>query len=192
MSIATGTCELRAPRNNPDQDGSVEVNVVRVDEIGESDDPIQWVLLTTESVNEFEEILTVIDYYSLRWRIEDWHKVLKTGCEIEERQLETWERMEVLLSLYSVIAWKVLELRELARGESTTSPDILLSEAERTILETKFPELSDQDGKAYAVSVAKLGGYLDRGSDPPPGWQTMWKGLQKLRMWAEGYELGAE
>ena len=192
VSIATGTCELRAPRNNPDQDGSVEVNVVRVDEIGESDDPIQWVLLTTESVNEFEEILTVIDYYSLRWRIEDWHKVLKTGCEIEERQLETWERMEVLLSLYSVIAWKVLELRELARGESTTSPDILLSEAERTILETKFPELSDQDGKAYAVSVAKLGGYLDRGSDPPPGWQTMWKGLQKLRMWAEGYELGAE
>ena len=48
------------------------------------------------------------------------------------------------------------------------------------------------NGKAYAIHVAKLGGYLDRGSDPPPGWQTMWKGLQKLRMWAEGYELAAE
>ena len=46
--------------------------------------------------------------------------------------------------------------------------------------------------KTYAVSVAKLGGYLDRNSDPPPGWQAMWKGLQKLRMWAEGYELAAE
>lgn len=192
LSIATGTCELRAPRNNPDQDGSVEVNVVRVDEIGEDDDPIQWVLLTTESVKEFDETLTIIDYYSLRWRIEDWHKVLKTGCEIEDRQLQTWERMEVLLSVYSVIAWKVLELRELARGESAPCAEVLLSGAERTILEKKFPELSGQDGKAYAVSVAKLGGYLDRGSDPPPGWQTMWKGLQKLRMWAEGYELGAE
>jgi hypothetical protein len=192
LSIATGTCELRPPRNDSDHDDPVEVNVVRVDEISESDDPIQWVLLTTESVEEFDDASTIIEYYSLRWRIEDWHKVLKTGCEIEERQLQTWERMEVLLSLYSVIGWKVLELRELARGETSTSPDVLLSEAERTILETKFPELSDQDCNAYAVSVAKLGGYLDRGSDPPPGWQTIWKGLQKLRMWAEGYELGAE
>jgi hypothetical protein len=62
--------------------------------------------------------------------------VLKTGCEIEERQLQTWERMEVLLSMYSVIAWKVLELRELARGEHGCSPEVLLSEAERTVLET--------------------------------------------------------
>lgn len=165
---------------------------MRVDEVGENDDPIQWVLLTTESVEEFEETLTLIDYYGLRWRIEDWHKVLKSGCNIEERQLQTWERMEVLLSMYSVIAWKVLELRELARDDSSVSPAVLLSEAERTILETKFPELSGQDRKSYAVSVAKLGGYLDRGSDPPPGWKTMWKGLQKLRMWAEGYELGTE
>ena len=192
VSITAGTCELCAPRNNPDQEGSVEVNVVRVDEVSDADEPIQWVLLTTESVETLDDILTVIEYYSLRWRIEDWHKVLKTGCEIEERQLQTWERMEVLLSVYSVIAWKVLELRELARGEDSTAPEVLLSEAERAVLETKFPELSGQNGKSYAVHVAKLGGYLDRGSDPPPGWQTMWKGLQKLRMWAEGYELGAE
>ena len=118
--------------------------------------------------------------------------MLKSGCEIEERQLQTWERMEVLLSIYSVIAWKVLELRELARGDESVDPEILLSDAERAVLETKFPELHEQSGKAYAVHVAKLGGYLDRGSDPPPGWETMWKGLQKLRMWAEGYELGAE
>jgi hypothetical protein len=129
---------------------------------------------------------------STRYSFMTEEQVLKSGCEIEERQLQTWERMEVLLSVYSVIAWKVLELRELARGDGAPPPEILLTEAERTILETKFPELSGQNGKAYAVSVAKLGGYLDRGSDSPPGWETMWKGLQKLRMWAEGYELGAE
>jgi hypothetical protein len=192
LSISTGTCDLHPPQTAPAGKGSVTVNVVRVDEIGESDDPIQWVLLTTESVEDLDDALTVIEYYRARWTIEDWHKVLKTGCEIEERQLQTWKRMEVLLSMYSVIAWKVLRLRKLARGETSTSPDVLLSEAERTVLEMKFPELGGHDGKAYAVSVAKLGGYLDRGSDPPPGWQTMWKGLNKLRMWAEGYELGTE
>jgi hypothetical protein len=80
-------------------------------------------------------------------------------------------------------------LRELARGRLHHSPDVLLTETERSILETKFPELTDKDTKAYAISVAKIGGYLDRGSDPPPGWETMWKGLKKLRTWAEGYEL---
>ncbi|EMA56615.1 Tn5-type transposase ISHwa2 [Halococcus thailandensis JCM 13552] len=192
LSIVTGTCELLPPQYAPAGKDPVTVNVVRVDEISEADDPIQWVLLTTESVEDLDDALTVIEYYGARWTIEDWHKVLKTGCEIEERQLQTWKRMEVLLSMYSVIAWKVLRLRKLARGETPTSPDVLLSEAERTVLEMKFPELCGHDGKAYAVSVAKLGGYLDRGSDPPPGWQTMWKGLNKLRMWAEGYELGTE
>jgi hypothetical protein len=58
-----------------------------------------------------------------------------------------------------------------------------------TILETKFPELSDKDGKAYAIAVAKVGGYLDRSSDPPPGWQTMWKGFKKVRTWATSRRL---
>jgi hypothetical protein len=100
--------------------------------------------------------------------------------------------MDVLLGVYSVIAWKVLELRDLAREDSAADPAVLLSDAERAVLEAKFPELHGESAKTYAVSVAKLGGYLDRNADPPPGWQAMWKGLQKLRMWAEGYELGTE
>jgi hypothetical protein len=192
LTVKAGSCELLPPQNDPTHTEPVAVNVVRIDEVREQDDPIQWVLLTTESVAEFSDSLSVVESYRARWTIEDWHKVLKTGCKIEERQLQTWERMEVLLSVYSVIAWKVLGLRELARGDDTASADILLTEAERAVLEAKFPELPGESGKAYAVHVAKLGGYLDRGSDPPPGWQVMWKGLQKLRMWAEGYELGAE
>ncbi len=192
LSIATGTCELLPTNTAPDGADPLQVNIVRVDEVGETEDPMQWVLLTTASVECLEEALTVIEYYRLRWRIEDWHKALKTGCRIEERQLQTWERMDVLLGIYSVIAWKVLELRDLAREDSSADPDVLLSDAERAVLEARFPELRGESGKAYAVSVAKLGGYLDRNADPPPGWQAMWKGLQKLRMWAEGYELGAE
>lgn len=187
--MKAGTCELLTPKNDSEHGSPVTVNVVRIDEIGGDNEPIQWVLLTTESVDKFDESLTVIEYYRARWTIEEWHKVLKTGCKIEDRQLETWERIEVLLSVYSVIAWKVLELRDLARGASRRSPDVFLTESETTILETKYPELSDQDDKAYAIAVAKVDGYLNWRSDPPPGWQTMWKGLKTVRMWAEGYEL---
>jgi hypothetical protein len=192
LSIATGTCDLLPTKSAPDGADPISVNVVQVEEVGEHEDPMQWVLLTTASVDGLDEALTVIERYRLRWRIEDWHKALKTGCKIEERQLQTWERMDVLLGIYSVIAWKVLELRDLARENSSADPAVLLSDAERAVLEAKFPELREEDGKTYAVSVAKLGGYLDRNSDPPPGWQAMWKGLQKVRMWAEGYELGAD
>ena len=170
----------------------MEVNVVRVEELGREEDPIRWVLLTTEPTDGFESALTVVGYYRARWTIEDWHKALKTGCRIEDRQLETWERMEVLLSICSVIAWKVLQLRELARGGEQAPPERFLTEAERAVLEQKFPELSGRGGKAYAVAVGKVGGYLDRSSDPPPGWQTLWKGLKKVRTWAEGYKLHAE
>ena len=189
LTVKSGSCELLPPQNDPTHTEPVAVNVVRIDEVREQDDPIQWVLLTTESVAEFSDSLSVVESYRARWTIEDWHKVLKTGCRIEERRLETWERMEVLLSVYSVIAWKVLELRELARGDIHRSPEALLSETERSILETKFPELTDNEAQAYAIAVAKVGGYLDRSSDPPPGWETMWKGLKKLQTWAEGYEL---
>jgi len=189
LIVKAGSCELLPPKNDSTHTNPVEINVVRIDERGEQDDPIQWVLLTTEPVDTFSDSLSVVEFYRARWTIEDWHKVLKTGCRIEERRLEAWERMEVLLSVYSVIAWKVLELRELARGDAHCSHDVLLTEAERSILETKFPELTDNGPQAYAIAVAKIGGYLDRSSDPPPGWETMWKGLKKLQTWAEGYEL---
>lgn len=192
LSVKSGTCRLLPPKNATGQQSPVEVNVVRVEEIGREEDPILWVLLTTEPVDEFESALTVIGYYRSRWTIEDWHKALKTGCKIEDRQLETWERMEVLLTICSVIAWKVLQLRELARTEGQMSPEQFLTGAEKAVLEQKYPEIRGQGGTAHAIAVAKVGGYLDRSSDPPPGWQTLWKGLKKVRTWAEGYRLHAE
>jgi hypothetical protein len=193
LSVRAGTCELFPPKNDPDEKDPVEVNVVRIEEIGGEEGPgqedsVQWVLLTTEPVDDFKKALTVIDYYRSRWIIEDWHKALKTGCKIEDRQLETWERMEVLLSICSVIAWKVLQLRRLARGRQVP-PDLFLTDAERAVLKEKYPELGNEGGKDWAIAIAKIGGYLDRSSDPPPGWQTLWKGLKKVRTWAEGYRL---
>ena len=192
LSVTSGTCELLAPKNDPSVRGAEAINVVRVDEIGRDEEPIQWILFTTRPVETFEEAMIVIEYYRARWKIEDWHRVLKSGCRIEERQLRTWARMEVLLSICSVVAWKVLELRELARGTHDTPAGQFLSDAEQAVLEAKYPEMVDGNGVAYAVAVAKVGGYLDRGSDPPPGWETMWKGLKEVRLLAEGFELGSD
>lgn len=152
------------------------------------EDPVQWVLLITEPLGGFKEALKVIDYYRTRWTIEEWHKALKMGFRIEDRQLQTWERMEVLLSICSVIAWKVLQLRDLARGRQVP-PDAFVTDAERAVLKEKYPGLGNQGGRNWAIAVAKIGGYLDCTSDPPPGWQTLWKGLKKVQTWAEGYRL---
>jgi len=59
-------------------------------------------------------------------------------------------------------------------------------------LRAETPRVEGEGGKAHAVAIGKIGGYLDRSSDPPPGWQTLWKGLKKVRTWAEGYKLHAE
>lgn len=195
LSVKSGTCELLPPKNDPSEKDPVEVNVVRIEEIGEEEDPgqegpVQWVLLTTEPTDDFKKALTVIDYYRTRWRIEEWHKALKTGCQVEDRQLQTWERMEVLLSIFSVIAWKVLQLRHLARGKHVP-PDFFLTDAERAVLKEKYPELGSEGSGDWAIAIAKIGGYLDRSSDPPPGWQTLWKGLKKVQTWAEGYRIRA-
>ncbi|KXB03581.1 transposase [candidate division MSBL1 archaeon SCGC-AAA261G05] len=188
LSIQAGTCELLPPKNVPLEVSPCQVNVVRVEEIEREENPISWVLLTTEPVKDFEGALKVIEFYRCRWKIEEWHKALKTGCRIEERQLEKWERMEVLLSIYSIIAWKVLELREIARGEEIP-PEEFLTDVEIALLEKKFPELKGKGGKEYAIAIAKIGGYLDRSSDPPPEWIVMWRGFKEVQTWVEGIKI---
>ncbi|KXA94458.1 transposase, partial [candidate division MSBL1 archaeon SCGC-AAA259I09] len=189
LSVRAGTCEILPPKDKPQDTSPCRVNVVRVEEVEREENPILWVLLTTEPVKDFEDVLEAIEHYQKRWVIEDWHKALKTGCKIEERQLQKWERMEVLLSIYSVVAWKVLELREIARTEGEIAPEEFLTDKQIAALEGKFPDLKGKGGKEYAIAVARVGGYLNRSSDPPPGWIVMWRGFKEVQTWIEGYEI---
>lgn len=149
---------------------------------------IEWVLYTSLAVNNWDDAVRVIGYYEKRWLIEEWHKALKSGCQVEDRQLERAERLEPLVALLGVVAVRLLQLRALAR-----------SQPERAALEV-VPALYVQvlqvlrqvkPGTAWTVrkffhEVARLGGFLGRRRDGEPGWQAIWHGWEKLQWLVRG------
>jgi len=146
---------------------------------------VEWLLLTTVPVLTTEDALQRLDWYACRWGIEVWHKVLKSGCRIEARQLETAERLKRCLTLYAVIAWRVLYATMLSRAAPDLSCLALLNEAEwqalycaihnTTILPPTPPSLNQ------AVRwIAQLGGFQNRKGDGYPGVTVIWKGFQHL------------
>lgn len=146
---------------------------------------VEWLLLTTVPVHTTQEALQCLNWYACRWGIEVWHKVLKSGCRIEARQLETAERLKRCLALYAVIAWRVLYATMGSRNAPDVSCLALLNEAEwqalycaihnTTILPPTPPSLNQ------AVRwIAQLGGFQNRKGDGHPGVTVIWKGFMHL------------
>lgn len=146
---------------------------------------VAWLLLTTVPISSTAEALERLEWYACRWGIEVWHKVLKSGCRIEDRQLETAERLIRCLTLYSVIAWRILYATMLARVAPNVPCSVLLDEDEwqglycrvhRVALAPAHPPTLRQ-----AVRwIAQLGGFLGRKRDGEPGVTVLWKGFQHL------------
>ena len=148
-------------------------------------EPIAWLLLTTCPVRTAEEALQCVEWYACRWGIEVWHKILKSGCQIEARQLETGERLQRCLTLYSVIAWRVLYATILARTVPDLPGTALLETAEWEALScatfhTPTPPETPPTLRQAVRWVAQLGGFLARAQDGEPGVLTLWKGFQHL------------
>lgn len=194
VSLRVGTYRLMPPKGRDRSGESRQVNVVSAveEDPPEGVDPVAWLLLTSEPVSNREEALTVLSHYCGRWKIEEWFKALKTGCRIEQRQLEKWDRLEVLLGIYSVIAWRLLSLRDAARSDDTWPEEETLTSSQRTILKRMDTSLRSGDGpRAYLRAIAKLGGFLGRKRDGDPGWITLWRGFSRLRDIEVGYDLHA-
>jgi hypothetical protein len=102
LAVSARSVELRAPQHLRLADSSVAVNVVHVRELDvpEGDEPVHWVLYTSEPVATVTQVLTVLEYYRARWLIEELFKALKTGCEIEKLQLETYDELVNALDVY--------------------------------------------------------------------------------------------
>lgn len=148
-------------------------------------EPIAWLLLTTCPINSVKAALQTLDFYACRWGIEILHKVLKSGCKIEARQLETADRIKRCLSVYSVIAWRILYATMLVRCVPDAPCTALLDPDEWQALYCAIHEVPTPPNEVPSLYqavrwIAQLGGFLDRKNSGEPGVTVLWKGLQHL------------
>jgi len=167
----------------------LRLNVVRVWEPSPpaGEPAVEWILYTTEPVNERRQLFAIVDHYRSRWVIEEFFKALKSGCSIEKRQLESYHALSVALSMFIPIAWRLLLARSVARAAPTSSAKMIASEVQLKLLRHKLKSpgpLKTAEQVTYAI--AKLGGHLKRNG--PPGWLTLGRGFEALLMMEVGWQ----
>ncbi len=181
-----------SPRNKKIK---AQVNVVMAieEDPPEGEDPLIWIFLTSLPVGSFDSAVKVISYYLCRWEVETFFKVLKSGCKIEERQLQTAERMKSLITIFMVLSWRVLFTMMLGRVHGEMPCEAIFDEAEwKSVykivnMKKPLPKKSPLLGE-FIIMVAILGGYVNRNSEGPPGVKVMWKGMARMVDFALAWE----
>ena len=158
----------------------------------EGEKPIEWFLLTSVRIESLEAALETIGHYLRRWRVEDFFRVLKSGCRAEHLGFHSAERLERALTIQAVIAWRLMLMTLLGREVPECDAELLFSDVELRFLADYAADsgLSAPDTLAGAVLlVALLGGYQNRKHDPPPGHQIMWRGYERMSLATLGYRM---
>ncbi len=137
-----------------------------------------------------------LNWYALRWKQETYHKVLKSGCQAEQARLRTADRLTNLLAVLCVVGWRVFWLTMVNRASPGGPPGSVLTRAETAVLDRlagvttpTSPAPAPGTLSWYVLRIAKLGGYLARTKDPPPGNMVLWRGLSRLTDILLGFEL---
>ena len=156
--------------------------------------PIEWMLITTVAVNSFADAQKRVEWYSGRWGIEVYHRTLKSGCRIKDRQLGTADRLEACLGVDMVVAWRIYHLTMLGREVPEVACSVFFKDVEWKALccyITKTPIAPEKPPclREAIYMVGRMGGHLGRKSDGFPGTQTLWRGLQKLDTATEMYAI---
>jgi len=155
---------------------------------------IDWILHTNLPINSYEDAIEKVRWYCLRWRIEVYFKVIKSGFNVERCRLETADRLIRYLAVVSIVAWRVFWLTLVSRLTSEGLAEDFLCEEEWKVLFTKFnptrkiPKRSPSIKKVF-IWIARLGGFLARKGDGSPGITHMWRGLKKLADMVAGLRL---
>jgi hypothetical protein len=211
------TVEVRARGGQPARTARVEVRSVRVDldgpwrpggwqaplpDLGVVEvrevappagvkEPLHWLLLTTLPCSTWAQAQRVIGYYLARWWIEEYHKALKSGTGVETSQLETADRLEPLIGILAVVATRLLSAKLLARSRPQSSEAATsLGPTLLALLEKKLgPPKEGWTNRNLIRAVARVGGFIGRKSDGEPGWQTIWRGWQRLMWMCQGVNL---
>jgi hypothetical protein len=141
--------------------------------------PLRWFLLTTIPVTSAKIARQCVQYYCLRWRIEDWHRVLKSGCKVLEYQNHSAEVLLRNITMDAVIAWRIMLLVLLGREVPELPIELIFDPEERQVLDLLAKKKVPCVGEAI-IQIAKLGGYLNRKCDGHPGYESMWKGYVRF------------
>jgi hypothetical protein len=186
LEIRYASVELKAPKRKPGL-GPVQLWAIAAEEVGAPAgvEPIRWYLLTTLPVTSLEQAVEKLRWYALRFQIEVYHRTLKSGCKIEERQLGHADRIEACLAIDLVVAWRIAHLTKLGREVPEVPCTVYFEEAQwqaLVVFVTQGPPPAQPPTLREAVRMVatRLGGFLGRKSDGEPGAQSLWRGLQRL------------
>ena len=150
---------------------------------------VDWYLLTNVAVETVKQAWERVDWYTIRWVIEEFHKGQKTGCSIEKPQVEKAARLEPLIALLSVVALTLLGLRSDSRDESLQdrpATERVSEEYVEVLSGWRYQEKRALTVGEFFQALARLGGHQNRRSDKPPGWQVLWRGWMRLQAMVEG------
>jgi hypothetical protein len=192
LEIRALTVAVKPPHARPHLP-SITHQVVLVEEVGGPGDgtDVSWLLLTTLPIETADDVRRVVDYYVARWVVEIYFRILKTGCLVEEIQLETNHRLKNCLAFYHIIAWRVLYLTYLNRASPELPCTAVFQDAEwksvwRIVRHTPLPKQPPQLAE-FLKLLTQLGGYNNRATEAPPGPQPVWIGLRRMLDFARAW-----
>jgi hypothetical protein len=146
---------------------------------------IDWRLVTDLPVTSNRAAVEKLRWYALRWKIEVFHKILKSGCKAEDARLRTAERLAKLIAVFCILSWRIFWMTMLNRSAPDATPELALTDIEIALLDRLVPDKAPAPPATRTLAscltkIARLGGYLARAGDPPPGNTVMWRGLSRL------------
>lgn len=192
--VATARVELRyrrihvlPPIGKQNRYPALPLTVIHAQERAKPPDrpAIDWKPITDLPVATRAAAVEKLRWYAQRWKIEVFHEILKSGCRVEDARLRTAERLVRLIAVFCILAWRVFWMTMMRRIAPDAAAALALTCTEMAILDSFVPDKGGvpagrQTLSAYLTKVARLGGYLARGKDPPPGNMVMWRGLSRL------------
>ena len=161
-------------------------------------EPIDWKLITDLPVTSRAQAIEKLDWYAQRWKIETFHKILKSGCRAEDSRLRTAQRLTNLIALFCILSWRIFWLTMINRTAPTAPATLALTPIEVELLDKLRPaprtkvHHSKPSIASCMIQLARLGGYLARASDPPPGNTVIWRGMARLTDIELGFSLRAQ
>jgi len=199
LAVRYTSVSIPAPTHRPIDPGlpkQIDVQLVIAEEVDPpiGVTPILWILLTTMAVNDLEAAVQCIEYYSKRWLIERFHYTLKSGCGVEDLQLESLSGLRNAIAMLSIVAWRIMRVLYHSRVQPQSSCQTMFESLEWQLLYAKehpgkpLPEQPPSLAQAV-LWLAKLGGFLARRSDGNPGIKTLWRGLNRLRDMTEAWKI---